>query len=392
MRIFVTSYTYIYEHNYHIFDYFKDKKKLFFVLPKEWKSTKGDKQTYYPTLSDEFEQVKASAYFYHSNYPVLRGQLKGWIPSLGRILRKHAKKGDVLYSAYEPNLLVTYLYARLARKLGLKHVFSTWQNVPYDSRMSGFKLKIIKWLVKRNIELSTAGLFGTERAREIHESYLKHNPELKTSIIPQTGVDTDVFKPDIESDFREKYAKNADCVFLFASTFTERKGPIPTLHAFKRVVKRRPDTHLIMVGIGELHDEMKEFVEKSGISDNVTFLPWQPINQLAPIFANSDVLIHPSQPYQGWEEQFGLLMLQAQACETPVIATRSGSLEETVLDTKTGILVEPGSVDEIEQAMDRLAGDVAFRRELGHNARQYIIEHFSRRSVGERLERFLTSI
>jgi len=396
MRIFITSYTYIFEHNHHIFDYFKDKRKLFFVLPKKWKSTKGDKQTYYSKLSDEFTSVTASAPFYHSNYPVIRGQLKGWMPSLGSILKKYAKKRDILYSAYEPNLLVTYLYARLARKFGLKHVFSTWQNVPYDSRMSGLKLKITEGLLKRNFKMSHAGLFGTQRAYEIHKPYLKHNPSLKTDVIPQTGINTNVFKPDIESDFRQKHAPNADCLFLFASTFTLRKGPMITLRAFNKVVQNLPKTHLIMVGMGEQEKEMKEFVVHAGIADKVTFLPWQPIDALAPMYSSADVFIHPSQLYQGWEEQFGLLMLQAQSCGTPVITTKTGSLEETVLNNKTGLHVNSGdtqkNIDELANAMNRLAEDLQLRRQLGQNARQYIIDHFSEKSVGERLEHFLTPL
>ena len=137
MRIFITSYTYIYEHNYRLFNYFKNKSNLVLVMPKKWRSTKGNKITVYPPKIDGLKIISTSAFFYHSKYPIIRGQLKGWMPFLRFILRRESKPGDVLFSAYEPNLLVTYLYGLIAKKLKLKYVFFTWQNVPYRERMSG---------------------------------------------------------------------------------------------------------------------------------------------------------------------------------------------------------------------------------------------------------------
>lgn len=392
MKIFIASYTYIYEHNYKVFDYFKNKEDLVFILPKKWKSTKGTKATVYPKEREGFKLITTPAPFYHSRYPLIRGHLKGWMPGLAGILKKEARPGDILYSSYEPNLLVTYLYGRLAKKLGLKHVFFTWQNVPYRQRMFGPKLKITEWLIKKNIMLSAGGLCGMRRAYEIHEPYFALNKNLKTDIIPQTGVNTDIFKPGIQTDFLKKHNLENKLVFLFAATFTERKGTMPTLEAFAKISSQFSSAHLLMIGMGNLELEIKKRIQNLNIADRVTVLPWQPLNELAPIFSQVDVLVHPSEPFKGWEEQFGLLMLQAQACGTPVITTKSGSLEETVLDRKTGILVKPGDVKDIAEAMRLLAENQSLRLSLGRGAREYILNHFSNQSVGERLENYLRAL
>ena len=393
MKIFVTSYTYIYEHSYGVFDYFKNKEDVVFVLPKKWKSTKGTKTTVYPKERKGFKFITTSAPFYHSHYPIMRGHLKGWMPNLANILKKEAKPGDILYSSYEPNLLVTYLYSRLAKKLGLKHVFFTWQNVPYKERMSGPKLKIIEWFVNKNIELSVGGLCGMRRAYEIHEPYFKNNKNLKVDIIPQTGINTDMYRPGIVTDFRKKHGLENKFIFLYTATFTERKGTLPTLYAFNQICKNLPRAHLLMIGMGNLEAELKKRIGDLNLSGRVTVLPWQPVGELAPIYAQVDVLVHPSEPHKGWEEQFGLLMLQAQACGTPIITTKSGSLEETVLDRKTGILVKPGEdVEGVAEAMLLLAEDEILRLSLGKTARQYMLDHFSNQSVGERLEKFLRNL
>ena len=390
MRIFIASYTYIYEHNYRVFDYFKNKNNLVLIVPKKWRSTKGVKKTYYSPKIKDIKVISTPALFYHSKYPVIRGQLKGWMPILWFILKKESKSGDVFVSAYEPNLLVTYIYGLIAKGLGLKHVFFTWQNVPYRDRMSGLKLKLIEWLLKRNIELSAAGVCGMKRAYEIHKDYFeKFNPALKIAVFNQSGVDTDIFKPEAKSDFKGKYNLIDKKIIIYSATFTPRKGTLQTLEAFKMLHKEMPEAHLVVIGTGELESQVREMVENSDMKSAVTLLPWQPIDDLAPIYAQSDVMVHPSAPFEGWEEQWGLLMLQAQACGTPVIATKTGSLEETVLDGKTGILVEQSEPELIYSAMKKILSDDALRYTMGKAGREYIIEHFSYRSTAERMERFL---
>jgi glycosyltransferase involved in cell wall biosynthesis len=390
MKIFITSYTYIYEHNNRIFRYFKNKGNFTVITPKKWRSTKGNKTTVYAPKFDDIKIISTPAFFYHSKYPVIRGQLKGWMPFLWFILKRESRPGDVFFSAYEPNLFVTYLYGLIAKNLKLKHVFFTWQNVPYKERMSGFKLKLIEWLLKRNIELSTAGICGMRRALEVHQEYFKFNPALKTAVFNQSGVDVDVFKPEATNDFKNKYGLNGKKIIVYSATFTPRKGTVETIDAFKLLAKEMPDAHLVIIGTGELKSQVEKSI--ADIKDRVTLLPWQPLSELPPIYAQSDIMVHPSVPFEGWEEQWGLMMLQAQSCGTPVIATKTGSLEETVIDGKTGILVEKGQPEFIYQAMKKLLSDDNLRTEMGRSAREYIIEHFSFKSTAERMEKFLNSL
>ncbi|MBI2676572.1 MAG: glycosyltransferase family 4 protein [Candidatus Yanofskybacteria bacterium] len=393
MRIFIASYTYIYEHNHRIFDYFKNKSNLFLVVPKKWRSTKGNKKTVYPPRINNVKVVSTPACFYHSKYPVIRGQLKGWMPMLWFLLKKESKPGDVFFSAYEPNLFVTYIYGLIAKSLKLKHIFFTWQNVPYRERMSGLKLKLTEWLLKRNIELSTAGICGMQKAYEVHKDYFeKYNPALKTAVFNQAGVDTDVFKPEAKNDFREKHNLTDKKVVIYSATFTPRKGTLQTLEAFKMLHREMPEAHLVIVGTGELESQVKRIIDNPDMRNSVTLLPWQPINELAPMYAQSDVMVHPSVPFDGWEEQWGLLMLQAQACGTPVVTSKTGSLEETVLDGKTGILVEQSDPEPIYRAMKKILSDDALRYAMGKAGREYITGHFSYHSTAEKMEKFLNSL
>src|SRR3989344_4733114 len=111
-KIFITSYPYVYERNFKVFDYFKNKKDLVFILPQKWKTRAGFIN---PTKRDDIKILSTKSYFYGSKYPIVRGLLKGWMPATKKILIENARPGDILYTAIEPNLLTTLQNAKLAK-------------------------------------------------------------------------------------------------------------------------------------------------------------------------------------------------------------------------------------------------------------------------------------
>ena len=120
-RIFITSYPYVYERYFRVFDFFPKKECLTFILPKGWEAKGGAIKVGTPQMND-IKIISSRAYFTHSHYPILRGLLKGWMPGAKKIIRQNVKLGDILYTAIEPNLLTTYFNSRLAKKLGLKQI------------------------------------------------------------------------------------------------------------------------------------------------------------------------------------------------------------------------------------------------------------------------------
>mgnify|MGYP001596864238 CR=1 FL=1 len=389
MKIFINSYTYTYERHLRMFDFFNNKKDLVFILPRLWKA-KGGKIKVVPPEKPEYTLITTWAPFYHSHYPVIRGMLKGWMPWCGRILRRLAKPGDVLLSSAEPNLLTTYLYGRLARRLGLKHVFLTWQNIDYTRRLKGLKLKITEWLLRENIRLSAGALCGTRQAYDILKPYL--NDEIKTAVIPQSGVDTEIFKPGVVSDFRQRHNLHGKIIYLFGAVFDERKGVFTTIQAFQRTLTQVPEGHLVMIGIGKLWSSAQELVKKLNLIHKITFIEWLPNNELPGIFASVDILVHPSEPYRDWEEQYGWTLLQAQASGLPVIATTIGAINEAVIDKKTGILVEPKNIDALADAMIYLARNPEVRKQMAAAGIAHINENFSHVKIAHRLETFLYNL
>lgn len=91
--------------------------------------------------------------------------------------------------------------------------------------------------------------------------------------------------------------------------------------------------------------------------------------QIMAAFSAATVAVVPSR----WSEPFGLVAVEALACGVPVVASRVGALGEIVLDGDCGLLVEPGDVQGLTQALDRLISDPGLRRRLGRRGKEHAL-------------------
>lgn len=388
-KIFVTSYPYVYERYFKVWDYFPEKERLVFILPKIWKAKRGQITIEVPKR-EEIKIIPTTAFFNHSHYPLVRGLLKGWMPWGKRIIERESSPGDILYTAIEPNLLTTYFNAKLAKRLGLKHVFFTWQNVPYKTRLQGSKLKMVEGLIQKTIANSVGAICGNTKAAEILKEYVGEN--FKILAAPISGVNVKDFHPDISSDFRQKYNLEEKTVLTFAGVFDERKGIPALLDSFLEAYQENKNLRLVMIGVGKLKVYIEEFVKTHHFENEITLIKWLPNEQLPGVLCASDIFAHPSEPQRGWEEQFGYSMAEASACGIPVIATRSGSIEEIIIDQQSGILIEPGNSRQLKEAILKLAADRHRCGNMGMRGRRHMEENYSHEVVAEKFHQFFEKL
>ena len=121
-------------------------------------------------------------------------------------------------------------------------------------------------------------------------------------------------------------------------------------------------------------------------------IPWLNPAGIRELLSASHVFLYPSMPYGGWEEQFGYSMAEASLVELPIISTKSGSIEDVVINNRTGILVWPDDVEELSQAMILLAKDENLRMTMGQAGRRYIIDNFTYKIVVGKFYEFFKKI
>ncbi len=126
-------------------------------------------------------------------------------------------------------------------------------------------------------------------------------------------------------------------------------------------------------------DRLKKLVQEWGLSDQILFVPSQPQEQMPYFYSAADVSVMCS-----YYESFGMAALEAQACGTPVIASRVGGLPYAVQDGCTGQLIEPGQPEELAAALARLLDNPTLRRRLGQQA-AIRAEQFGWRNIADNI-------
>lgn len=164
-------------------------------------------------------------------------------------------------------------------------------------------------------------------------------------------------------------------------------GVLDRAHLFKGIhealeaIAQVPEAMLTIVGDGDQRAFLEAEVRSKGVSDRVVFAGRVSQEDLIRTYQQADVLLFPS---TSRAEAFGLVALEAQACGTPVIASRLPGVRTVVKDGETGILVTPGSVTEIVAALRKMYADPARREELGKNARKHIEANYRQADLLDR--------
>lgn len=379
--ILIAGYPYVKENYLKTFDYYPEGDSVFFLLPKTWKAKNG-KLNFNPPRRNNI--YTANAYFFHSNYPVIGGLLKGWMPSFPLVLFKIRRKIDIVYSPSEPILLTTFYQGFWTKFFGKKHIIFTWENIPYENKFGGLNLLVKKFVLKLNLAFCDGVICGNTKARGILSHYTKE----PITVIPLSGVDTDFYRREGGSKKIENSDLTGKIVFNFSGAIGYRKGLHVILGAFKKVSVEIPSAHLLIVGSGEYEDKISELIDKLGLNKNLTLISWLNRESLKKAFNASDVFLYPSLSYGGWEEQFGYSMAEASLMELPVITTKTGSTGEVVLEGQTGLLVEAGNEEQLASAMIRLGRDSELRKKMGQAGRKYIEDNFSYSQIAGKFYKF----
>jgi glycosyltransferase involved in cell wall biosynthesis len=164
---------------------------------------------------------------------------------------------------------------------------------------------------------------------------------------------------------------------LYVGNITRRKN-VPVLLDAYAAARDAIGARLVLAGAlefggGEVLERMRRGVE------GATYLGRVSDEELAALYQGALAFVYPSQ-----DEGFGLPVLEAMASRVPVITTTGGALPEAVGDA--GLLVRPGSVPELAEAMARMAGDAKLRESFVARGLARVAEHSWSRTAQQTLD------
>jgi glycosyltransferase involved in cell wall biosynthesis len=197
-------------------------------------------------------------------------------------------------------------------------------------------------------------------------------PFMANTRVIHNGVDTERFPPKVREGFLSEIP---DPIVLFSSRLTVAKGLDTLIHAIPKVLKENK-AHFVLTGAGQTRPWIN-LLDKLKIPRSCyTFLGYVDYQLLPSLYAKSDVFVAPS-----LYENLPIRILEAMACECPVVASNICAVPEAIEDGENGILVNPNDADGLSKAISTLLEDKDYRTKLGRNARRTVLENFSLKTL-----------
>ncbi len=201
------------------------------------------------------------------------------------------------------------------------------------------------------------------KQRTIQEFQIQRNVE----VVPNF-VDCDVYGRAADRSYRKKFASDDEAILIHISNFRPLKRVEDVVGIFARVRKEHK-ARLLMVGDGPERPKAEWLTHTNGVAQDVVFVGKQ--NDMSQFLAVSDILLLPSEL-----ESFGLVALEAMACEVPVIATRVGGIPEVVRSGLDGFLYDVGDVNSMAAGCLSVLQSPRLREEMGKTARERATREF----------------
>ena len=215
--------------------------------------------------------------------------------------------------------------------------------------------------------------------------------------IVHPGCDADRFRPlPCRADLKEKLlgGRSRGPLLLTVANLVARKGHDMVIRALPLLRQRIHGVTYLIVGDGPHRKELERLVDDAGVRDCVVFAGEARGMDLPDIYALGDVFVMPNREQKDAcdVEGFGLVFLEANACGKPVVGGRSGGVVDAVVDGRTGLLVNPTSLEEVGAAVEKLLVNHGLARLMGEQGRSRVVADFSWAGVANRVQRILETV
>jgi glycosyltransferase involved in cell wall biosynthesis len=281
-----------------------------------------------------------------------------YYPGLERLLRR--LRPDLVHIDEEPYNLATALALRAARKVGACSLFFTWQNL---LRRYPWPFSTLERAAYRQV---AAAIAGNQEATAVLRAKGYDGP---VRLIPQFGVDAARFIPPSERPERP-------FTIGYAGRLVEQKGLWTLVEALAQLAG---DWRFLCLGSGPLRQPLQERVRELGLAERVDWQERVSAGEMPEWYGRMDALVLPSLTRPNWKEQFGRVLIEAMACQTPVVGSDSGEIPHVI--GRAGLVFPEGDAEELARQLALLQGDQEQRARLGRVGRERVLAHYTQTQI-----------
>jgi len=274
---------------------------------------------------------------------------------------------------------------------------------PWKREQLGRGYDASSWIEKTAIEMADAVIAVSE---ETKQDVLNHFDVDKDRIkVIYNGINLQEYVVTNESSTLDRYGIDKRKPYvLFVGRITRQKGIIHLVNAIKHI---DPDTQIVLCAgapdTKEIEKEMEDSVNevKKQRSNVIWIAEMLPKNEVIQLYSHADVFCCPS-----IYEPFGIINIEAMACETAVVASAVGGIKEVVVEGETGILIqleqqkeapfEPVHPDQFSKdmavAINSLVRNKELRTSMAKNGRKRVEEFFDWAAIAKQVEELYKSL
>jgi len=297
------------------------------------------------------------------------------LPPLAKKMLKIIKSLDIIHTQH-PFVMGNYgsFFADVYEK---PLVFTHHTQYDKYSHYVPFRQEAVKmftrWIVKDYANKCDCVIAPSESIKKI---IINQGVVSRIEVVP-TGIDLMVFENADKNIVREKYnIEPGQKLLLYVGRIAKEKNLEFLLNAFRLVLKKKPDSYLMLVGYGPEEGYLDGLIKKTGIEKNIFQAGVS--SSVQDYYAAADLFV-----FSSLTETQGLVLVEAMAAGTPVVAVDSAGVKD-VVDGKNGSLTK-NNISEFSERIIKLLENDALRKEMSQNARKtassYSIQKMSRKML-----------
>ena len=320
------------------------------VVPPSWRDPSGPLELEWRHTSGYELLVEPLAFngHYHLHF----------YPGLGRVMRR--VRPDLVHIDEEPYNLATAHALWLARRIGARSLFFSWQNI---ERRYPLPFRLLERYVLRHADYA---LVGNQESARVWRAKGYAGP---LAVVPQFGVDPETFCP-------EPHLAGRGFVVGYVGRLVEQKGVDLLLEALAGL---EGTWRAYILGSGPAREALQAQARALGLAGRVSFDEWLPSAQMPAYYGQLDALVLPSRTRPNWKEQFGRVLVEAMACGVPVVGADSGEIPHVIGDA--GLIFPEGQADALLDCLRQLLRDPDQRAELARRGRERVLAHYTQAQV-----------
>jgi L-malate glycosyltransferase len=278
----------------------------------------------------------------------------------------------------------------LNRCLGLKakNLFFTWWNLPYELKFP------VSLLEAYTLSHTDGVVVGNQAGYEILRQRGYQGP---MQVMPQLGVDDSLFQPQAQPELRAELGiAPTDFVIGFVGRFVPEKGLMTLLKAVAELGDL--PWKWLLLGRGELKAALLQAAEALGCRNRLIQVESVPHAEVYRYINVMNTLVLPSETtYQfktltaaGWQEQFGHVLIEAMACQVPVIGSDSGEIPNVIGDA--GLVFPEGNVEALRDRLIQLIDQPSFAQAIGEQGYQRALVKYTNHALAKELLNFYRTL